>query len=454
MNFLLVDAVSKIDPQTKYVEIPSDPRCPFDYIIGTRDGRRIGCDVRLQYVGVRVKSIDLTLAAQDRRIEYARENKLRARIVVMEFDQAKLVLRVYRFDGGVQAVSKDQMTYCGDVSLQEKIVARSFDVRTAKGDQLTWLRNGLLKLKGGRGSGNYGHAGRPGEVGGSSGEGGFSHKNYHQAVHDGTKWTLADGSPLPAHLEKVRIPPAWRFVSVAKDPNAALLVRGVDSKDRVQSIYSATYAGQQAAAKFERTKELLSKLEQVRKDNQENFNSRDPKTRDAAIVTELIAATGVRPGSDKNTGGEKQAYGATTLLGKHVVKDGGSVRLQFTGKKGVDLDIEVPSGKVADIIQQRAKEVGSNGRLFSITDSELRDYVADQAGDGFHPKDLRTARGTSEALRTVKDIPIPKNAKEYKKAVREVAKRVSKVLGNTPTVALQSYIDPHVFAKWREAANA
>lgn len=42
----------------------------------------------------------------------------------------------------------------------------------------------------------------------------------------------------------------------------------------------------------------------------------------------------------------------------------------------------------------------------------------------------------------------------YKRAVRAVAVEVSKVLGNTPTVVLQSYISPVVFAKWQAAVGA
>jgi len=48
-------------------------------------------------------------------------------------------------------------------------------------------------------------------------------------------------------------------------------------------------------------------------------------------------------------------------------------------------------------------------------------------------------------------MPAPKDEKTYKKQVLEVAKVISAKLGNTPTVALQSYIAPQVFAQWRAA---
>jgi len=52
-------------------------------------------------------------------------------------------------------------------------------------------------------------------------------------------------------------------------------------------------------------------------------------------------------------------------------------------------------------------------------------------------------------MKVVNEMEAPINEKEYKKKVKEVAKQVSAKLGNTPTVALQSYISPVVFAEWK-----
>jgi DNA topoisomerase IB len=53
------------------------------------------------------------------------------------------------------------------------------------------------------------------------------------------------------------------------------------------------------------------------------------------------------------------------------------------------------------------------------------------------------------AVDTVSKMSVPKGEKEYKKAVKVIAERVSEKLGNTKTVALQSYINPVIFAPWR-----
>ena len=59
--------------------------------------------------------------------------------------------------------------------------------------------------------------------------------------------------------------------------------------------------------------------------------------------------------------------------------------------------------------------------------------------------------GVVEAMDIVSKAKKPTNEKEYKKSVMEIAKQVAKKLGNTPSVALKSYIAPEAFSEWRIA---
>lgn len=262
---------------------------------------------------------------------------------------------------------------------------------------------------------------------------------------------MKDGAKLPDHMAKYKIPPAWTDVKISEDPDAAVVAAGYDAKGRRQTIYSDAHHMRQAAAKFARISELMRKADAIRNQNQGNLSSDDEGVREAAAVMELIYSTGIRPGSDRDTKSEKQAYGATTLRAEHVVQDkDGSVRLKFTGKKGVDLDIPISEPSVAKMLVERKKR---GGRLFATDDKKLRDYVHTLNGGSFKPKDFRTLRGTSLAIREIQRIGgTPKDQKDYQKKVRQVADVVSKALGNTPVVALQSYIDPTVFSQWRPAA--
>ena len=299
--------------------------------------------------------------------------------------------------------------------------------------------------EGGPGSGYADHPGRPGEVGGSAPGGGMSGTKVVDGVRVG-----ADGTLLPDHIGELKIPPAWTGVAFNPDPDADLLVKGKDAKGRSQYIYSTKFQETQAAAKFARVKELGEKFDSIYKQNEANRGALE--MRENADCLKVIMDTGIRPGSDKETGGKVKAYGATTLEGRHVVKVGGRVELQFVGKKGVKLKIPVMDKGSAAILLARAKKAGANGRLFDTDSDTLSEYTHTMDGGGFKTKDFRTNIGTTTALKEISGMKRPVSLKEYKASVRKVAKVVAAKLGNTPTVALQSYIAPEVFSRWRLAA--
>lgn len=257
------------------------------------------------------------------------------------------------------------------------------------------------------------------------------------------KHVQADGSPLPKHIP--RIPPAWTNVHINTHPDAALLVKGIDAKGRVQSVYSKSHSMKQAALNFVKVAELRNKKEAIAAELAKDM--KNPAKREAAIVLALIHHTGIRPGSNSNTKADKQAYGATTLQARHVFDNG--TRLKFTGKKGVALSIKITDPNLAKILHARSKSKDRKENLFGVNDNDLREYAKTKDGGGFNPKNFRTAKGTETAIAAMKGVRAPKTQTEYKRKVKEVAIKVSKILGNTPTIALQSYIDPVVFSKWR-----
>lgn len=295
------------------------------------------------------------------------------------------------------------------------------------------------------------NAGQFGPGGGGKNET-TSSKTAHQTtqIKDG-KRVSSTGAPLPAHIQALKIPPAWTDVTYSADPKAALLATGKDAKGRRQAVYSAEFSAGQAAKKFSRISELNQKFKSIYAQNEEARKSDEPKKRAAADCAHLIMTTGIRPGSEDDTGADKKAYGATTLEGKHVVIDGDKVSLKFVGKKGVSLDLPVTDPGTAKMLRERKKSAGEDGQLFPINEKALLDHVHSFDGGGFKTKDFRTLLGTRTAIDEVSRREAPKNEKEYKKSVMEVAKIVSSKLGNTPVIALQSYINPSVFAPWKIA---
>jgi len=267
------------------------------------------------------------------------------------------------------------------------------------------------------------------------------------------KRMAANGKPLPEHIQKLSLPPAWTDVLYNPDPDGALLARGKDSKGRVQSVYSEKFANQQAEAKFSRVKELSKEFPSIQAQNGKNRKSSNSSTKDAADCLHLIMTMGIRPGSKNNTKAEKQAYGATTLKAEHVI-DGKPMKLKFVGKDGVDLELPVISPELAKMLRERASQAVSNKdgntSLFPNTsDTAVLKYTHTLDGGHFKTKDFRTHLGCSVAQEAIKNMDPPKDAKEYKAHVRKIAVLVSSKLGNTPTIALSSYIAPELFASWR-----
>jgi phage-related protein (TIGR01555 family) len=281
-------------------------------------------------------------------------------------------------------------------------------------------------------------------------EGKFADKGGSKAA--GLK-EYKDREEWPEHVKALKIPPAWKEVKVSDNPNADLLAVGRDAKGRPQYVYSAKFKNSQSDVKFQRVSQLSKDLPVIDKQLSSLQKSPDPKTRDHADCMMLIRKMGIRPGSDSDTKAKVKAYGATTLQGHHVWQMGNTTRLRFVGKKGVTISLPVEDGKLASMLRDRRAKSGDSGKLFpNVSDSSLLDFSHEKLDHGhYKTKDFRTHLANDIAGDMVGKLKPPANEKEYKKRVKEVATAVAEKLGNTPTVALQSYIAPQVFAGWRQA---
>ena len=284
----------------------------------------------------------------------------------------------------------------------------------------------------------------------TSGGGGGAAATHQQTKVVNGKRVTASGGDLPEHVAKLKIPPAWTNVTYSPDPGAALLATGRDAKGRRQAVYSDEHTARQSAEKFERIKALNAQFDKIRAANEKARKS--PETAEAADAAALIMHTGMRPGGEAGaTKADVQGYGATTLEGRHVVQTKDGVKLRFVpGKKhGQTIEMPISDPDIAKMLLKRKADAGNTGRLFDVNAAGLSKHVH-SLGD-FKTKDFRTHLGTKTAMDEVKRIPEPRDPKQYKRAVMMVAKSVSDKLGNTPTIALASYINPIVFAPWKES---
>lgn len=249
-----------------------------------------------------------------------------------------------------------------------------------------------------------------------------------------------------ARAKALKLPPAWKNVTISQDPKAKLQAMGTDKKGRTQRLYSAEHSQAQAAEKFGRVKAMVQKLPTIDKALRANLG----KSEEAAALL-LMRKTGFRIGGEGDTKADKQALGATTLTSKNVKIDGSTVSFDFIGKKGVRIKQEVNDPELAKVLAPRVK---NGGKLFDTNDASVRQFFGEIA-PGFKPKDLRTVVATETALDALMQVPNPGTDNEalYKKAKLKVAAIVARKLGNTPTIALASYIPPEVFDNWKSEAK-
>ncbi len=261
-------------------------------------------------------------------------------------------------------------------------------------------------------------------------------KNRHKKLFApvGVKLTTPSGG---------KVPPGWRNVWMTTDPQSPVQAIGKDSKDRWVYLYSAEHMGLAAVAKFARlrafSKAYPSLLKRIK---------RDMQTSEAALALYLIAQTGFRIGSKAETRAAVKAFGASTLKCAHVNIDADHISFDFTGKKGVRVNKTIKDKFLADNIANRCR-AGPDQRIFNTTADGIRAYLNRiSTSRGFTVKDFRTYLGTLAAFRKINSMPVPENGRETKRYKREVGKTVAQELGNTPAIALNSYVSPEVFCAW------
>lgn len=257
-------------------------------------------------------------------------------------------------------------------------------------------------------------------------------------------------SDLPPHIQALKLPPAWSDLKYNPDPKGNLQAIGKDAKGRPQYRYSEEFMTSNKAEKFQRILGLEKEFSTIQSQNDVLIKSGTPKQKDAAECLKVIMDMGIRPGGEGDTGADKQAYGATTLEGRHVVTEGSETYLRFVGKKGVDLNLKVTDKSIADMLRERSASAGPDGQVFGrISAAGLLEHTHSLGSGEYKTKDFRTRLATKKASDLVQSIPVPTSEKEHKAAVKRVAKQVSDILGNTPAIALDAYINPSVFDSWR-----
>ena len=182
----------------------------------------------------------------------------------------------------------------------------------------------------------------------------------------------------------------------------------------------------------------------IKKVNKANMDKGDAR----ALLLDLEDKTAIRIGSDADFKAKEKAYGLTTLQHEHVEIVGDTIKLNFTAKEGIKASYELKDDVLAKWLKTRVDETKPGEKLFpDVSSAKLNTYLKEIAGGKkYTVKDFRTHHGTRIAREELKQYAGQElTEKQRKEIIKQVSKKVSQFLANTPSMAKKSYINPIVW---------
>jgi DNA topoisomerase I len=291
--------------------------------------------------------------------------------------------------------------------------------------------------------------------------------DLHGIRREGTKehgfgYRSALGTPVDddktlARIRKLRIPPAWQDVRIARGESAPLQAVGIDRKGRTQYLYHLRFRAQREEEKFRRVVEFGESLPALRRRVRADLKRAD-LDRDLvlAAIVRLIDQGFFRVGNDKSAQSEA-TYGLTTIRSKHVKVDGTVLRFDYIGKwrKAQTRAIDDPE---AAAIVERLKKLGQpelfafidHGKVRDVKDRHVNEYIQSIISKSFTAKDFRTWAGTLLCSIALGMAGQGSSKSERKRKIKLAIGATAEQLGNTPAVCRSSYICPRLLEEYLE----
>ena len=272
-------------------------------------------------------------------------------------------------------------------------------------------------------------------------------------VGTGFSYRHPDGS-LVSKEDRHRInaralPPARTDGWISPNEHGHILATGVDAAGRSQYIYHPGWRERKDTEKFIRAAKLGMVLPTVRRNVTVHLqDATDPRQQTLAAAVRFMDLGALRVGSEvymKQNG----SYGLTTLRCRHARVEGPDVFLKFPGKSGQLWDTSIHDPALAAFLEPLADRPGkerllayqANGAWVSVDAAMINEYLRGISGEAYTSKDFRTWKGTAAAALCLiksghKGTP--------RQAIVRAIKEASELLGNTPSVARSSYVDPRI----------
>jgi DNA topoisomerase-1 len=273
----------------------------------------------------------------------------------------------------------------------------------------------------------------------------------------------AQGRPLRDQTELTRIidlviPPAWRDVWISSDPRGHIQATGTDAAGRRQYLYHPVWRQRRDAAKFDRVLAAAPRLPRLRRRIAQHL--RQPgltRERVLATMVSLLDHGLFRIGGEQYATGEDATFGLATLQASHVRIARGEAVFCYPAKGGIERECRIGEADIVSVLRALSRPRTGDDRLFAyrcgrswreLHSDDLNAYLREIGGRDLTAKDFRTWHGTVLAAMLLARQKRNGSVTRRRRSTAAVMRAVAEELGNTPTVARNSYVDPRVVDRY------
>ncbi len=272
-----------------------------------------------------------------------------------------------------------------------------------------------------------------------------------------------DGTVLTCPTEKKRlmslaVPPAYKNVWICTKPNGHLQATGYDDRGRKQYRYHSAWHEHAADRKFGMLPAFAAALPSLRRGYRKALSEEElSRERVIAGIVLLVDRTGYRIGNARY---EKQnkSYGLSSLLTRHLKKEGDHFTLHFRGKSGMEHEAEIEDPRLHQLIEELQDLPGQHlfryeddgGQWHDIGTIDVNDWIKAHSGGDFSAKQFRTWKASVLCAKALKAEPPPETKSALTRSINAAIKATALTLNHTPATCRKYYIHPALLRAFSE----
>lgn len=266
----------------------------------------------------------------------------------------------------------------------------------------------------------------------------------------------------PETLDRIAglvIPPAWRDVWICPHANGHIQVVGTDAAGRRQYLYHPQWRERRDSEKFDRMLAFARDLPALREVVGGHLAGRGlTRERVLACAIRLLDRGFFRIGGEAYAE-EHSTFGLATIRREHVRLAAGDVIVfEYVAKSHKERVLAIVDRDVYEVVAALETRTAGGDELLAYRDGggwhdvrsqDINDELKRLTGGEYSAKDFRTWNATVlAAVGLAVSTRARRSRTASKRAITRVVGEVAHYLGNTPSVARSSYIDPRVIDRY------